>query len=90
MPPLLPNWTADLDWDADGRIALDEGIPLVYITPVDIVITLMQAASAADRLAIVGAERDAIADACLKFLEEALLTTVFPEFSPLAQAALKA
>jgi hypothetical protein len=51
---------------------------------------LMEAASAADRLAIVGAERDAIADACLKILEEGSLTTAFPEFSPLAQAAVKA
>jgi hypothetical protein len=60
------------------------------LPPVDIVIALMQAASAADRLAIVGAERDAIADACLKILEEGSLTTAFPEFSPLAQAAVKA
>jgi hypothetical protein len=70
MPPLLPNWTADLDCDAAGRIALDEAIPLVYVPPVDIVIALRQAASAADRLAIVGAERDAIADACLKILRK--------------------
>jgi hypothetical protein len=80
----------DLDWDAAGRIALDEGIPLVYVPPVDIVLALMEAASAADRLAIVGAERDTIADACLKILEEGSLTTAFPEFSPLAQAAVKA
>jgi hypothetical protein len=49
-----------------------------------------EAASAADRLAIVGAERDAIAGACLKILEEGPLTTAFPEFSPLAQATVKA
>ena len=90
VPPLLPNWTVGLDWDAARRIALDEGIPLAYVPPVDVVTALMNAASAADRLLIIESERDAIADACLVILQEGPLVSAFPEFSPLARATVKA
>ena len=50
----------------------------------------MTAASPADRLVIVENERCAIAASCAEILSEDELLRAFPEFSPLAQAAVKA
>lgn len=90
VPPELPNWGADVDFDEAGKIALDDGIPLAYIPPAEIVTKLLTAPSPADRRQVLVDETAAITDACRAIVTAPKITVAFPEYTPLAQAAVQA
>jgi hypothetical protein len=77
VPPELPNWGADVDFDEAGKIALDDGIPLAYIPPAEIVTKLLTAPSPADRRQVLVDETAAITDAC-----RAIVTSPSTHHSP--------
>jgi hypothetical protein len=77
IPPELPNWGADVDFDDAGKVALDDGIPLAYVPPAEIVTKILAAPTPADR-------RQVLVD------ETSAITAAFPEYTPLAQAAVNA
>ena len=90
IPPELPNWSHGVDFDDAGKIALDEGIPLAYVPPAEIVTKILAAPSAAGRRQVLADETSAITNACQVIVTAAKVTAAFPEYTPLAQAAVRA
>jgi hypothetical protein len=90
IPPELPNWGALVEFDEAGKVALDDGIPLAYIPPAAIVTRILAAQSPADRRQVLVDETPAITEACRVIVTDAKITAAFPEYTPLAQAAVRA
>lgn len=90
IPPELPNWGVDVDFDDAGRLALDDGIPLAYVPPAEIVTGLLAAPTPADRRAVLVSETPVITEACRSLVTDPVITAAFPEYTPLAQAAVAA
>jgi len=79
IPPELPNWGA-----------LDDGIPLAYVPPAEVVTKILAAPTPADRRQMLLDETSAITDACRVIVTAPNITAAFPEYTPLAQAAVYA
>lgn len=90
VPPELPNWGHDVNYDDAGKVALNDGIPLAYVPPAEIVTKILAAPSPADRRQVLVDETAAITDACRVIVVAPKVTGAFPEYSPLAQAAVHA
>lgn len=90
IPPELPNWGDDVDFDVAARLALDDGIPLAYVPTARIVTVLLAAPAPADRRAVLDSEASAITEACRALVIDPVIIAAFPEYTPLAQAAVTA
>jgi hypothetical protein len=90
IPSELPNWGTDVDFDDAGKIALDDGIPLAYIPPAGIVTKLLAAPTPEDRRTVLATDTAAITDACSAIVADPKITAAFPEYTLLAQAAVRA
>jgi hypothetical protein len=71
----LDRWLPDNlrgvdDLEAAARIALDEGVPLSSVPRTSIVVSLVEAATSEDRLALLDAHRDDIIDDCVDAVTE--------------------
>lgn len=90
IPPELPNWGHDVDFDDAGKVALNEGIPLAYVPPAEIVTKILAAPSPADRQQVLADEAATISETCSAIVAATKVTTAFPEYTPLTQAAVRA
>lgn len=69
VPPNLHDHV-DLDWDLIETILLDEGIPLAWVPPSDVVGQLLQASSPAERRTIIGRRWRGITNSCIASIDE--------------------
>lgn len=86
---LPPNWPEDVDIDKLSEVIQDEGIPLVWVPPADLITAILAAQNRSERVEILKVNTIQILEDCHRVLDDVVHESLSGQ-AALARTALKA